>query len=99
MAAAPAPEPPPRRVAAPPPSQLPIGARPPATASLLVESRPVGARIVVNGTLVGTTPMAIAEMPVGDHDVRLELDGYRRWRTSVRVVAGERNRVAASLEP
>jgi hypothetical protein len=30
--------------------------------------------------------------------VRLELAGHKRWTASVSVVAGERNRVAASLE-
>jgi hypothetical protein len=28
----------------------------------------------------------------------MEMTGYRRWSTSIRVVAGERDRVAASLE-
>jgi hypothetical protein len=69
------------------------------TASLVVESRPSGARVFVDGKLIGQTPMAIAEMPVGEHAVRLELEGYRGWVTPVRIVAGERTRVAASLEP
>jgi hypothetical protein len=34
----------------------------------------------------------------GEHAVRLEYDGYRRWTSSVRVVASEQNRVTASLE-
>jgi hypothetical protein len=35
---------------------------------------------------------------VGEHDVRLEHDGYRRWMSSIRVTAGESNRATASLE-
>ena len=42
--------------------------------------------------------MTVEAVPAGSHALRLELDGYRRWTASVRVVAGERNRVTASLE-
>ena len=35
---------------------------------------------------------------VGSHAVRMEMSGYKPWTASVRVVAGEKNRVAASLE-
>jgi hypothetical protein len=38
------------------------------------------------------------EVRAGEHAVRLEHDGYRRWSGSVRVVAAEQNRVTASLE-
>ena len=86
------PPPAPARSAPPPPSTGPY------EGALLVESRPSGARVYVDGRLVGTTPMSVASIRVGSHVVRLELDGYRRWSDSVRVVAGERTRVAASLE-
>jgi hypothetical protein len=32
------------------------------------------------------------------HTVSIELAGHNSWATSVRVVAGQKNRVAASLE-
>jgi serine/threonine-protein kinase len=67
-------------------------------APLFVDSRPSGARVFLNGKPIGTTPLAMSEVPAGEHAVRLELDGYSRWTSSVRVVAGERNRVTASLE-
>jgi protein kinase-like protein/PEGA domain-containing protein len=68
------------------------------TTSLVVESRPSGAAVIVNGKRVGTTPISIGEFTSGTHAVRLELDGYKPWTASVRVIAGEKNRVAASLE-
>lgn len=79
-------------------------AAPPVTApggpgSVQVESRPGGARVYVNGRLAGRTPLQLHDVRVGVHAVSLELDGYRRWTSSVRVGAGERQRVAASLEP
>jgi hypothetical protein len=67
-------------------------------APLVVESRPAGARVFVDGTLIGKTPLTLGQVAAGDHAVSLDLDGYRRWSSSVRVVAGERNRVTASLE-
>jgi len=65
---------------------------------LVVESRPPGADVFVDGKLVGITPLVLARVDAGEHAVRLERDGYRRWSASVRIVSGERNRVAASLE-
>jgi len=66
--------------------------------ALAVESRPAGARVFMDGALVGTTPMALPTVPAGSHAIRLEHDGYRRWSSSVRIVASEQNRVTASLE-
>jgi hypothetical protein len=68
------------------------------TAPLVVESRPPGASVYLDGKLVGTTPLTIPDVNAGAHAIRLELAGYRRWTASARVVAGEPNRVAASLE-
>jgi hypothetical protein len=68
------------------------------TGAVAFESRPPGAKIFMDGKLVGTTPASLAAVQAGAHAVRLEHDGYRRWSASVRVVAGEPNRVTASLE-
>ncbi len=69
-----------------------------ALGSLGVDSRPVGASVFVDGKLIGTTPLLLPSVEPGEHDVRLEREGYRHWNASVRVVAGERQRIAASLE-
>jgi hypothetical protein len=68
------------------------------TGMLAVDSRPTGAKVFMDGTLVGTTPMVLLSVPAGSHAIRLEHDGYRRWSSSIRVVASEQNRVTASLE-
>ena len=65
---------------------------------LNVQSRPAGARVFVNDRLAGSTPIAIPGLPAGSTTVRIELDGYEPWTTTVRVGAGEQTRVAASLE-
>jgi len=66
--------------------------------TLVVESRPVGATVFLDGKGVGVTPLTLPNVGIGSHVVRLDLAGHRRWSTSIRVVAGERERVAASLE-
>ena len=65
--------------------------------SLLVESRPPGASVVVDGEMAGVTPVVV---PVsrGPHRVRMERNGYQVWAKTVEVASAERVRVAASLE-
>lgn len=66
--------------------------------SLSIVSRPAGARVLVDGHPVGTTPMTLSKLSAGSHVVRLERDGYLPWSSAIQVVAGERNRVTASLD-
>jgi hypothetical protein len=68
------------------------------TGVLVLDSRPPGAKIFLDGTLVGTTPMLLQAVRAGEHAVRIERDGYKNWSSSVRVVSSERNRVTAALE-
>ena len=66
--------------------------------ALTVDSRPTGAQVFLDGKLVGTTPLSLPQVAAGEHAVRLEHDGYRRWSSSIRVGGGQRQRVTASLE-
>lgn len=66
--------------------------------SLLVDSRPSGASVFLDGRLVGTTPLVLSSVARGEHAIHLERAGYQRWASSVKIVSGERSRVAASLE-
>jgi eukaryotic-like serine/threonine-protein kinase len=85
-----------------PASRMPVPSTPGTTGrfvgALAVDSRPSGAKVFVDGKLAGTTPLQLAGLDAGEHVVRIERDGYRRWSSSVRVVASEQNRVTASLE-
>jgi hypothetical protein len=89
-----------RVAAAPAPARGTTAAAPAArfAGALAVDSRPPGAKVFMDGTLVGTTPMSLPSVAAGSHAIRIEHDGYRRWSSSVRVVASEQNRVTASLE-
>ncbi len=92
---------------APPPEQaerspLPVpaaaGADDGTVGSVLVESRPPGARVVIDGEPAGTTPIVVTDLPPGQREVRIERDGYTPWVTVVEVPAFDRLRVAASLD-
>ena len=84
--------------AAPRSAQTPIAPAGRFTGALSGVSRPPGAQVFLDGKLVGATPMSLPAVAAGSHAIRLEHDGYRRWSSSVRVVASEQNRVTASLE-
>ena len=78
-----------------PPAPATIGA---SVGSLTVDSRPAGASVFIDGKLVGTTPLSLPQLAAGEHAVRMERDGYRRWSSSVHVTGGQSPRVTASLE-
>jgi len=67
------------------------------TGSLAVESRPVGATVTINGKPSGVTPITINDLEPGEYRILMTMPGYRNFATTVRVVAGERGRAAASL--
>jgi hypothetical protein len=68
------------------------------TGSLVVDSRPLGAQVSVDGQVMGTTPLTLPDVQPGAHRIVLEIPGFNRWITMVQVTAGSRMRVAASLE-
>ena len=67
------------------------------TGSLTVDSRPPGAAVTINGKPSGTTPLTITDLAPGEYQIVMTMPGYRNVTTTVRVVAGERARAAASL--
>jgi hypothetical protein len=91
---------------APPPAPR-TATRPPAAAaptsrgylgSIYVDSRPRGARVLVDGKFMGTTPVRIPDIAIGSHVVSLQLEDHRDWTTSTRVAAAQESRVTGSLE-
>lgn len=68
------------------------------TGMLVVDSRPPGARVILDGQDVGATPLSLPEVTPGTHRIRLELPGFNPWVTTAQITAGARTRVAASLE-
>jgi hypothetical protein len=80
------------------PARPAVESTPAMAGTLVIESRPQGATVIIDGRQMGTTPLSLGDVRVGSHAVRLERDGYRLWTAPVKVTAGEQNRVTASLE-
>jgi hypothetical protein len=68
------------------------------TGSLVVDSRPGGAAVTIDGKPAGVTPLLLTVVAPGSHIVRIERVGYRSVTARVDVKAGQRARVAARLE-
>ena len=66
--------------------------------SLVVNSRPAGARVFLNGRSVGETPLVLRNQPAGSRAVRVALDGYEPWSSAVQVVADTETRLRAELK-
>lgn len=66
--------------------------------SLVIESRPAGARVVLDGKSLGVTPLTVPDVRTGSHPLRLERAGYKTLVTSVVIKSGERARIAVTLE-
>jgi serine/threonine protein kinase len=86
------------RAGGPPPRPAPAQPSAPLTADVLFESRPTGATVFMDGKRIGTTPMSLPSVRTGSHAIRFEMAGHKPFTASFQVVAGEKNRVAASLE-
>jgi hypothetical protein len=62
-------------------------------------SNPEGAQVVVNGKVVGQTPVVLNDLPVGSRAIVVRREGYASWSASVRIVANQRTNVRATLIP
>ena len=65
--------------------------------SIVVQSRPRDALVLLDGNVVGRAPLSIPDVSEGTHEVRVELDGFTPWVGVLRVKGGSRSRVGASL--
>jgi hypothetical protein len=70
----------------------------PAQATLVVDSRPTGAEVYVEGRLQGRTPLRLT-LNEGTYRVELRLPGYEPYQATVRVERGRETRLSASLRP
>ena len=69
------------------------------TGIMVIDSRPQGARVFIDGKDVGFTPLRLTAQPVGARAVRLELANHLPWTNTAKVTAGEPAHVTGSLEP
>jgi len=66
--------------------------------SLVVNSRPSGARVFLNGRSVGQTPLVLRNQLAGSRAVRVALDGYEPWSSAVQVIADTETHLRAELK-
>jgi serine/threonine protein kinase len=78
----------------PTPPQVPAATR----GSLLVDSRPQKASVIMDGRAAGQTPLVIEQLSPGMHSVLIQLKGHRPVPSKVAIVAGEQAKLAVSLE-
>jgi PEGA domain len=69
-----------------------------ATGEIFVDSRPRGARVLIDGKEYGVTPTRVPAQAIGQHVVRLELADHAPWTKTESVTAGTTARVTGSLE-
>ncbi|QDE67631.1 PEGA domain-containing protein [Myxococcus xanthus] len=63
-----------------------------------VNSRPAGARVYVDGEVVGYTPVTLPALPIGKHLLRLERPGFRQYGQLMEVATDDAE-VTAKLVP
>lgn len=68
------------------------------TGSVYIDTRPTGAQVMIDGRVMGTTPMRVPELSPGSHTIRLDLAGHKSVTTTVVVRAGQQVPVRVSLE-
>jgi hypothetical protein len=66
--------------------------------SLRIDSAPQGARVFIDRTPAGVTPLVARDLSAGSHAVRVEADGYLPWSSAIRVVADRQTRVHTTLD-
>lgn len=71
-------------------SSVPVG-------TLSVVSDPAGASVYVDGKLAGQTPLSAAQLPVGEHRVRVVKEGYLENGRIVAIAVGESKSVDVKL--
>ena len=67
--------------------------------SYVISSTPGGARVYIDGSVMGTTPMRTGDLSSGQHAIMLKLSGYHDYSTVINVVSGTAGVVDADMIP
>lgn len=69
----------------------------PPTGQLTLTSTPDSASVILDGEVVGTTPLTLEAIREGDHEIAIRKDSYQSYSTTITVPAGSTEQVQASL--
>ena len=78
-----------------------INLRPIQSVSMNVDifSEPEGARVFINGKIVGVTPVRSYPLSLGTYQITIEKDGYKPKYDEIKVFKGGRQKLSFILEP
>jgi hypothetical protein len=65
--------------------------------TLVVESEPRGARVIVDGSDRGEAPLSLERLREGKHRLRLETAGYEAWEAPFEIETGRETKLGARL--
>ena len=65
--------------------------------SLIVDGSPADVTIYVDGKKVGTSPLLVSELLIGEHTVRLEKEGYAKQEKTVQIAEGQEHMLEYTL--
>ncbi|MCI0446990.1 TonB family protein, partial [bacterium] len=68
------------------------------TGTLIVDSNPSGAFIVIQNRVLGVTPKTLSNQKPGNLEITLKKDGYQDFYGSVKITAGKKATFSGSLE-
>lgn len=65
---------------------------------MYVDTRPRGARVMIDGRDQGSTPLTVKTLSAGSHTVRIDLSGYKPVTTTVEIKPGIELPLTVTLE-
>lgn len=69
----------------------------PAYGALQIRSDPPGAEVFIDSIKSGVTPINLNQLKKGDHTVKLIKPGYDEWKKDIKIQAGVKSELAATL--
>lgn len=67
-------------------------------AQVICQSEPVGATVILNGSLQGETPLTLPRISSGEYQLQMRLAGYRTYSEKLLLQPGDEHTVTARLE-
>jgi hypothetical protein len=78
--------------------KVPVTLQTPVSGPLTVSSDPEGAKVYLDGQMIGMTPLTVPDVSAGDHTLLITLDGYTDFSQAI-TITGEGVTVSVPLVP